>query len=123
MISDNDLIAGLHAWQLGTIVSVRRHGHGLNSTTWMVTAGTGVWIVKAVPATEADQFNAGFAVAAHLEAAGLRAGAPRVTRLGDLSMAMADAQVAALPFIAGRGIDPTSPGEQQLWAAARRRAP
>ena len=74
MISDNDLIAGLDAWQLGTIVAVRRHGQGLNSATWMVTADTGVWIVKAVPVTEAAQFNAGLAVAAHLEAAGLRAG-------------------------------------------------
>jgi homoserine kinase type II len=122
MISDNELIAGLDAWQLGTIASMRRHGHGLNSTTWMVTVDTGVWIVKAVPATEAAQFNAGLAVAAHLEAAGLRAGAPRVTRIGDLSMAMADAQVAVLPLIAGRAIDPINPAEQQLWGAALGRA-
>ena len=122
LMSDNDLIAGLDAWQLGTIVSVRRHGRSLNSATWMVTADTGVWIVKAVPATGAAQFNAGLAVAAHLEAAGLRAGAPRVTRMGDLSMAMVDAQVAVLPFIAGRAIDPTNPGEQQLWGATLGRA-
>jgi Ser/Thr protein kinase RdoA (MazF antagonist) len=122
MISDNDLIAGLHAWQLGTIVSVRRHGHGLNSATWMVTADTGVWIVKAVPATGAAQFNAGLAVAAHLEAAGQRAGAPPVTRMGDLSMTMADAQVAVLPFIAGRAIDPTNRSEQQLWGTTLGRA-
>jgi hypothetical protein len=62
------------------------------------------------------------AVAAHLEAAGLRAGAPRVTRMGELSIAMADAQVAVLPFIAGRAIDPTNPSEQQLWGATLGRA-
>jgi hypothetical protein len=62
----------------------------LNSTTWMVTADTGIWIVKAVPVTATAQFNAGLAVAAHLEAAGLRAGAPRITRMGDPSIAMAD---------------------------------
>jgi homoserine kinase type II len=122
VINDNDLIAGLHAWHLGTIVAVRRHGHGLNSMTWMVTADTGVWIVKAVPATDAAQFNAGLAAAAHLEAAGLRAGAPRITRTGDLSMAMADAQVAVLPLIPGRAIDPTNPSEQQLWGATLGRA-
>ena len=96
LMSDNDLIADLDAWQLGTIASIRRHGHGLNSTTWMVTADTGIWIVKAVPVTAAAQFNAGLAVATHLEAAGLRAGAPRVTRMGEISIAMADAQVAVL---------------------------
>jgi homoserine kinase type II len=122
MISDNDLIAGLDAWQLGTITSICRHGHGLNSTTWVVTADTGTWIVKAVPVTAAAQFNTGLAVAAHLEAAGLRTGAPRVTRKGDLSTAMADAQVAVLPFIAGRAIDPTNPDEQQPWGATLGRA-
>jgi Ser/Thr protein kinase RdoA (MazF antagonist) len=121
-MSDNELIAGLDAWQLGTIASIRRRGHGLNSTTWTVTADTGIWIVKAVPVTAAAQFNAGLAVAAHLEAAGLRAGAPRVTRMSDLSIAMADAQVAVLPFIAGRAIDPTNPDEQQLWGATLGRA-
>jgi hypothetical protein len=90
LMSDNDLIAGLDAWQLGTVASIRRHGHGLNSMTWMVTADTGIWIVKAVPVTATAQFNAGLAVAAHLEAAGLRAGAPRITRMGDPSIAMAD---------------------------------
>jgi Ser/Thr protein kinase RdoA (MazF antagonist) len=122
LMSADDLTAGLDAWQLGTIASTHRHGHGLNSSTWMVTADTGIWIVKAVPVTQAAQFNAGLAVAAHLEVAGLRAGAPRVTRMGDLSIAMADAQVAVLPFIAGRAIDPTNPGEQQLWGATLGRA-
>jgi homoserine kinase type II len=42
--------------------------------------------------------------------------------MGDLSMAMDDAQVAVLPFIAGRAIDPTNPGEQQLWGATLGRA-
>ena len=122
LMRDNDLIAGLDAWQLGTIASIRRHGYGLNSMTWMVSADTGIWIVKAVPVTEAAQFNAGLAVATHLEAAGLRTGAPRVTRMGDLSKAMSDAQVAVLPLIAGRAIDPTNPGEQQLWGATLGRA-
>ena len=122
MISDNDLIAALGTWELGTIVSVRRHGHGLNSATWMVATDTDVWIAKAVPVSAAAQFTAGLSVAAHLEAAGLRAGAPRPTATGSLSVAIGDAQVAVLPFIAGRAIDPTNPDEQQIWGATLGRA-
>jgi homoserine kinase type II len=122
VISDIDLIAALSIWELGTIVSVRRHGHGLNSVTWIVATDTDVWMAKAVPVSAAAQFTAGLSVAAHLEAAGLPAGAPRPTAMGSLSVAIADAQVAVLPFIAGRAIDPTNPGEQQIWGATLGRA-
>src|SRR5205823_4886733 len=84
----------LGIWELGTIVSVRRHGHGLNSATWMVATETDVWIAKAVLVSAAAQFTAGLTVAAHLEAAGLRAGAPRPNATGSLSAAIAGAQVS-----------------------------
>lgn len=122
VLGDDDLRAALAAWDPGTILSVRRHGRGLNSATWLVTADRGAWIAKAVPATAAAQFTAGLTVAAHLEAAGLRAGAPRPTRDGHLTVTVATACLALLTPVAGRPLDPTDPAERRLWGATLGRA-
>jgi Ser/Thr protein kinase RdoA (MazF antagonist) len=122
VLGDDDLRAALRAWDLATILSVRRHGRGLNSATWLVAAERGAWIAKAVPATAAAQFTAGLRVAAHLETASLRAGAPRLTRDGHLTVTVAAACLALLAPVAGRPLDPTNPTERRLWGATLGRA-
>lgn len=122
MIEDNSVVTALGHWDLGNNTSVRRHGQGMNSATWLVSAEAGRWIAKAVPAAMAAQFEAGLVAAAWLEAAGLPAGTPLATRTGALSVAVAGCQLALLRYAAGRELDPTDPAEQRLWGATLARA-
>jgi homoserine kinase type II len=103
------------AWDIGRIAAVTPYGRGMNSMTWLITAGSGRWVAKAVPLQAAAQFEAGLAAAAHLEAAGLGAGAPRATVDGRFSATVAGYRVAMLRFVAGRELDPAGPAEQRRW--------
>jgi homoserine kinase type II len=118
----HDLQTALSAWDLGRVTSVTPHGRGMNSATWLIVADNGHWVAKAVPARAAAQFDAGLLVARRLEAAGLSAGAPRLTRHGAPSVAMAGRQLAILRFVAGRTLNPRDPRELRRWGATLGRA-
>ncbi|HWE63766.1 MAG TPA: phosphotransferase [Chloroflexota bacterium] len=109
-------------WDVGAIASVRRHGQGMNSMTWLVTTPTGRWIAKAVPESAAAQFDAGLVVAARLEAAGLPAGAPFPTIAGAISIPVAGCRLALLRYVDGHALNRANPNEQGLWGATLARA-
>lgn len=122
-VLDDTLVAAiLGHWDVGTNVSVRRHGRGMNSATWLVTTSTGRWIAKAVPGSAAAQFDAGLLVAASIEAAGLPAGAPLPTIAGDVSIPVVGCRLALLRYIAGQELNRVNPTEQRLWGATLARA-
>jgi Ser/Thr protein kinase RdoA (MazF antagonist) len=87
-------------WGLGG-ATVRAHHGGMNSATWFVTAGGERWVAKAVAAGERRSFVGGLAVAGHVEAAGIPAGAPVPTRRGDLVADLDGAPLALLSWVGG----------------------
>jgi len=121
-LNDTIVAAILDHWDIGTGISVRRHGQGMNSATWLVTTPSGRWIAKAVPESTSAQFDAGLLVAAYIEAAGLPAGAPLPTIAGAISIPVAGYRLALLRYVAGQEINPANPTEQRLWGATLARA-
>ena len=122
-VLEDSIIAAIHEhWNLGRGVALRRHGHGMNSATWLVTTATDRLVAKAVSSSAAAQFDAGLVVAAVLGAAGMPAGAPFPTLAGAVSVPVEGYQLALLQYEAGRGIDPRDLDEQWVWGATLARA-
>jgi Ser/Thr protein kinase RdoA (MazF antagonist) len=88
---------------------------GMNSATWTAFAGAETYVAKVVPAGARAQFVAGLAVAAHLDAAGIRAGAPVRAADGALTVPVAGGALALLKYVDGRELDRHDPVDQQFW--------
>ena len=89
-------------WGL-TDVRVTEHMGGMNSATWWVHAPQRRWVAKSVPATAADDFVGGLAVAARLQAAGIPAGAAVPTLAGATTVPTAGTErpLALLEYVPG----------------------
>ncbi len=86
----------------------------MNSRSWVVQGGTKRWIAKAVPAIRHSQFEAGLAVAAHVEAAGIPAGSCVPTRAGSTVVALEDHVLALLSFVEGAPLTGRDEREQRI---------
>jgi Ser/Thr protein kinase RdoA (MazF antagonist) len=87
-------------WGL-TPQSISALGGGMNSQTWIVSAGDARYVAKAVPGDRRRSFEAGLAVATMVEAGGISAGAPRLTRTGDAVVDVHGSALALLVFVDG----------------------
>ncbi|HZM72434.1 MAG TPA: phosphotransferase [Candidatus Polarisedimenticolia bacterium] len=86
-------------WGLGD-ATVASLGGGMNSQTWLVTSGERRWVAKAVDPASVN-LGAGLAVASIVEAAGIPAGAPLLTRAGASTVAIDGRELALLGFVTG----------------------
>jgi Ser/Thr protein kinase RdoA (MazF antagonist) len=100
-------------WTLAD-ASVEVHNGGMNSATWFVADGGERWVAKAVVPASRRPFAAGLTVAAALEDAGIRAGAPLATRHGDLVVDVDGVPLALLTWVPGAELSGDDPGDQQL---------
>ena len=92
-------------WGLDRAVVTPHHG-GMNSATWFVDDGDRRRVAKSVPAAAAGDFAGGLLVAAHLQRAGIRAGAP-VPALDGRSVVTVDGlPLALLARVPGRPLEP-----------------
>ncbi|MBB4691127.1 phosphotransferase enzyme family protein [Paractinoplanes abujensis] len=98
-------------WDL-TDPAVEVHDGGMNSATWFVTDGEQRWVAKAVVPAARESFRGGLAVATALETAGIPAGAPRPTRLGDLVADVDGVPVGLLTWVPG-----AEPDDQRVIGA------
>jgi len=107
--------------------TVEVHNGGMNSATWFVSEAGERWVAKAVVPESRRSFAGGLAVAGHVEAGGIRAGAPVPTRQGNLVADVDGVPVALLTRVAGDGLQSTGPDEQRLigstWLVCTRRWP
>ena len=94
--------------------TVEVHNGGMNSATWFVSEAGERWVAKAVVPESRRSFAGGLAVAGHVEAGGIRAGAPVPTRQGNLVADVDGVPVALLTRVAGDGLRSTGPAEQRL---------
>jgi len=91
------------------------HDAGMNSRTWMVSAGADRYVAKAVPASEHARFASGLAVAALVESAGIPAGAAVPTLAGEPWIRLTGGQtLALLAFVRGTPLIGDDPAEQEL---------
>ena len=88
---------------------------GMNSATWSVFSGPDRYVAKVVPAAQRALFVAGLVAAAHLDAAGIAAGAPVRTADGALTVPVAGGALALLKYVSGRELDGHDPVDQQFW--------
>lgn len=118
MLSEDLLRDGLvDRWGLPE-ATVEPHPHpGMNSATWIVTAGGSRWVAKAVTPSAAGSFAGGLAVADRLEAAGVPAGAPLPTRDGEAVADLDGVPVALLRWVPGEPLRGTGAAEQRLLGA------
>ena len=86
-------------WGLGD-AQVASLAGGMNSQTWLVTSGERRWVAKAVDPASVN-LSAGLAVASIVEAAGVPAGAPVLTRAGASTVAIDGRELALLRFVGG----------------------
>jgi homoserine kinase type II len=98
-------------WGLGDAEIVAHHG-GMGSATWFVSLGGRRWVAKAVAPVLRSQFVGGLRVAAALEAAGIRAGAPVPTRGGRLLADVGAQALALLSWVAGEELTGAGADEQ-----------
>ncbi|MFF0656664.1 phosphotransferase enzyme family protein [Micromonospora tulbaghiae] len=117
MISDGNLRACIAAhWGLAD-ATVQVHNGGMNSATWFVSEGGERWVAKAVAPGSRRSFIGGLQVAAHVEAAGVPAGTPAVTRHGSLVADVDGVPLGLLNWVAGTGLRGGNPDEQRLIGA------
>ena len=100
-------------WGLGTPTIEPHHG-GMNSRTWLVTDGRDQYVAKAVPPDAHRRFVSGLAVASHVQAAGIPAGAAIPTREGRDYVPLDGWTLALLTFVAGAGLVGDSDFQQRL---------
>ncbi|WP_412098946.1 phosphotransferase [Micromonospora sp. BRA006-A] len=93
------------------------HNGGMNSATWFVSEGGERWVAKAVAPGSRRSFMGGLEVAAHVEAAGVPAGTPVVTRHGSVVADVDGVPLGLLNWVAGNGLLGRSPDEQRLIGA------
>ena len=87
---------------------------GMNSRTWLVADGPDRYVAKAVPPDAHRRFVSGLAVASHVQAAGIPAGAAIPTREGRSFVRLDGGTLALLSFVAGAGLVGDSDSEQRL---------
>jgi Ser/Thr protein kinase RdoA (MazF antagonist) len=109
------------AWGLRAPLAEPLSG-GMNSATWLVHDGTARWVAKAVPTARADAFAAGLTVAAHVDAAGIPSGAPRLADDGRLVVVVGDAAVALLAYVDGYELTGDDEDERRRMGAVLGRA-
>lgn len=95
---------------------------GMNSRTWLVHDRERRFVAKAVPADQRHRFLPGLAVAALVEADGLRAGAPVPTLDGDPWIDAGDHVIALLTFVEGEPLTGDGPAVQRLMGSTLARA-
>jgi homoserine kinase type II len=110
------------AWGIDSPQAVP-HDAGMNSRTWIVSAGTDRYVAKAVPAGAHDRFASGLAVATLVESAGIPAGAAVPTLAGEPWIRLAGGQtLAVLTFVHGTPLVGDDPAEQRLIGSTLARA-
>ena len=102
--------------------AVRAHTGGMNSKTWMVTAGDRRWVAKAVPADAGARFTSGLKAAAIVESAGIPAGTPEPTPDGRTSISIGGHVLALLRYVDGEPLVGDDAGEQRLMGSTLGRA-
>ncbi|SBT37244.1 phosphotransferase enzyme family protein [Micromonospora auratinigra] len=114
MIDDGQLRACLATqWGLAD-ATVQVHNGGMNSATWFVSEGGERWVAKAVAPGSRRSFIGGLEVAAHVQAAGVPAGTPVVTRHGSLVADVEGVPLGLLTWVAGSELLGARPDEQRL---------
>ena len=108
-------------WGLGT-PKIEPHDRGMNSRTWLVTDGTDRYVAKGVPPDAHRRFVSGLAVASHVQAAGIPAGAAILTRDRRDYVRLDGWTLALLTFVAGAGLIGDSNSEQRLIGTTLARA-
>jgi homoserine kinase type II len=98
-------------WQIVDAVVTPHHG-GMNSATWFVRHAGRRWVAKSVPA--AADLVGGLTVAAYLERAGIRSGAPVPARDGRFVVTVDGQPLALLTWVPGR---PLEAGDQPMIGA------
>ncbi|HEX8346334.1 MAG TPA: phosphotransferase [Actinoplanes sp.] len=122
MIDDGKLREHLaDTWGL-TKATVEVHNGGMNSATWFVSEGAERWVAKAVVPASRRSFTAGLTVAAALDDAGIPAGKPVATRLGDVVADVDGIPLALLTWVPGEELSGTDPGDQSLIGVTLARA-
>ncbi|KAB1110177.1 phosphotransferase enzyme family protein [Micromonospora aurantiaca] len=117
VIDNGKLRACLAAhWGLAD-AAVQVHNGGMNSATWFVSEVGERWVAKAVAPGSRRSFISGLEAAAHVEAAGVPAGTPVVTRHGSLVADVDGVPLGLLNWVAGSGLLGRSPDEQRLIGA------
>jgi Ser/Thr protein kinase RdoA (MazF antagonist) len=121
-LSSADVAATIAAeWGITAESLTPIHG-GMNSRTWLVEARGRRFVAKAVLGERAASFEAGLAIAAIVEAAGIRAGAPVVTVAGRSSAHLEGSVVALLRFVEGTELTGESIEEHGLIGSTLGRA-
>ncbi|HEU5440298.1 MAG TPA: phosphotransferase [Ktedonobacterales bacterium] len=118
-LSEEALLAALHAWPLREPRLVQRLPGGFTSDVWRVEAGGNAFAAKY---TEQPQgaFEGGLAAAELAEHAGISSGAPLRTKEGALSLVVEgpDGQhhpLALLHFVPGAPVNRAEPGAASLY--------
>ena len=106
------------AWGLAGAEVAAHHG-GMNSATWFVRHGGRRFVAKSVPAGAARDLAGGLAVAAHVQRAGIAAGAPLPARDGATVVPVGGRALAVLTWVPGR---PLTGADQPLIGATLARA-
>ena len=110
-----------HEWGV-TADALEAHHGGMNSQTWFVEAGGRRFVAKAVPLERRASFDAGLAIAAFVEAAGIRAGAPLPARDGRSCVEVEGSALALLRFVEGTALTGEPVEERTLIGATLGRA-
>jgi Ser/Thr protein kinase RdoA (MazF antagonist) len=97
------------------------HG-GMNSQTWLAESEGRRFVAKAVPRDRATSFEAGLAIAAIVNAAGIPAGAAVPTRDGRRSVLVEGGVLALLRFVDGAELTGESVEERRLIGSTLGRA-
>ena len=121
-LSTSALVKCLAArWGISTL-SITSHDRGMNSRTWFVSDGDDRYVAKAVPAHAHRRFVSGLAVASHVQAAGIPAGAAVLTRDGRPFVQVDGHTLALLGFVAGSELLGESEAEQRIIGTTLSRA-
>jgi Ser/Thr protein kinase RdoA (MazF antagonist) len=88
---------------------------GMNSSAWLVVTADERYAAKVVPAAQRAQFHAGLLVAARLENADIRAGAPVRAADGALTVPLGDGVLALLRNVPGEALDRRERGHLRRW--------
>jgi Ser/Thr protein kinase RdoA (MazF antagonist) len=114
VISGPVLISSLRRYWGLTDADVTVHDGGMGSQTWFVDAGARRWVAKAVGPASGGQFAGGLAIAQHLQASGIPAGAPRPATDGRLAVELDDGWLALLTWVPGGALTGRDDAEQAL---------
>lgn len=114
MITEPVLISSLERYWGLTDADVTVHDGGMGSQTWFVDLGARRWVAKAVAPADGRPFAGGLAIAQHLEASGIPAGAPLPAAEGQLAVELDDGWLALLTWVPGHALTGQDDAEQAL---------